>query len=52
MDGVVYISEDEGMSWSVVDDIPGGEAFDFVPHPFDDHMASTSVFQGHGFTSH
>jgi hypothetical protein len=51
MNGVVYISEDEGMNWRVVDDIPGGEAFQFVPHPFDDRMASMSVFQRHALTT-
>jgi hypothetical protein len=43
MDGLVYVSSDEGRSWNVASDIPRGEALTVIEHPFDNRYVSPSV---------
>ncbi|KIK54103.1 hypothetical protein GYMLUDRAFT_232409 [Collybiopsis luxurians FD-317 M1] len=35
IEGIVYVSQDEGKSWNVADRIPKGEAAMVIEHPFD-----------------
>ena len=42
IDGVVYVSQDEGKSWSTAD-IPKGEAMQVIEHPFDNQYVRHST---------
>ncbi|KAG2141838.1 hypothetical protein DEU56DRAFT_267583 [Suillus clintonianus] len=37
--GEIYVSQDEGKSWNLADDIPAGDAAMFIEHPFDNRVA-------------
>jgi len=39
MEGLVYVSSDEGKSWHAANDIPKGEAMMVIEHPFDNRYA-------------
>ena len=43
MEGNVYISSDEGKSWSVATDIPPGETAMVIQHPFDNRYVSQDM---------
>ena len=45
MEGVVYVSSNEGKSWNKADDIPKGQAMMVIPHPFDNRYVSLSIQQ-------
>lgn len=35
---VVWRSEDEGRTWKVIEDVPRGDAFSVIEHPFDNRV--------------
>ncbi|KAF8825213.1 hypothetical protein HHX47_DHR7000487 [Lentinula edodes] len=39
LEGVLYVSQDEGKSWSAADNIPAGEATMVIEHPFEKNYA-------------
>jgi NADPH-dependent 2,4-dienoyl-CoA reductase/sulfur reductase-like enzyme len=41
--GNVYISEDEGKVWDLVQGIPRGDAAQLIEHPFDNRVVSAYV---------
>lgn len=40
MAGDVYVSQDEGKSWALAEDIPSGDAAMVIEHPFDNQYVS------------
>jgi hypothetical protein len=43
-EGNVYLSEDEGRSWQLVDGIPREEAYLLMEHPFDNRIVCLAIF--------
>jgi hypothetical protein len=44
VEGNVYLSEDEGRTWRLVDGIPREEAYLLMEHPFDNRIVCLAKF--------
>ncbi len=44
VEGILYVTQDEGKSWNAAPDIPKGDAAMVIEHPFDNRYVRTGAF--------